>query len=241
MQEREPGRGLLGEVATIYTGTDPGLTEASHRFQRDGWYYLTTAEGGTGCDHAITMARSRDICGPCETHPQKHLITARPAPENPVQRIGHGQYVEGHDSRHWHSHLCGRPQQGPRGAFCATGRETGLAKVVWRDGWLWLKDGGTLPPAETALPALRLVPDPVPRDFPGPVLPPEFQWLRTPHPDRLFSLTGQGLRLIGRESLGLWFEQSLVARRQDKPACDAEADFTADPPNWQRAAGLISC
>ena len=240
LQEWHPELGLLGDMTTIYTGTDLGLTEAPHLFQRDGWYYLTTAEGGTGYDHAVTLARSRDISGPYETHPQKHLITARFNPENPIQRMGHGQYVEGHDGRHWHSYLCGRPQQGPRGAFCATGRETGLAEVVWRDGWLWLKDGGTLPPAEIAMSALRLTPDPVPRDFRGPVLPPEFQWLRTPYPDRLFRLTGQGLRLTGRESPGSWFEQSLVARRQEEPAYHAEADFDADPPNWQRAAGLIT-
>ena len=41
-----------------------GLTEAPHLFKRNGWYYLTTAEGGTGYDHAVTLARSRDIRGP---------------------------------------------------------------------------------------------------------------------------------------------------------------------------------
>jgi xylan 1,4-beta-xylosidase len=141
LQEWHPEEGLLGEVMTIYTGTDLGLTEAPHLFRRGDWYYLTTAEGGTGYDHAVTLARSRDIRGPYETHPQKHLITARFSPDNPIQRMGHGQYVEGHDGRHWHSFLCGRPQQGPRGPFCAMGRETGLAEVVWRDDWLWLKDG----------------------------------------------------------------------------------------------------
>ena len=54
----------MGEVSTIYLGTDLGLTEAPHLFRRDGWYYLTTAEGGTGYDHAVTMARSRDLHGP---------------------------------------------------------------------------------------------------------------------------------------------------------------------------------
>jgi xylan 1,4-beta-xylosidase len=240
LQEWHPERGLLGEVSTIYTGTDLGLTEAPHLFWHDGYYYLTTAEGGTGYDHAVTLARSRDIRGPYETHPRKHVITARFSPENPIQRMGHGQYVEGHDGRFWHSFLCGRPQQGPRGRFCATGRETGLAEVVWRDGWLWLKEGGQLPPAVIDLPAARRPGEPVEREFRGGTLPPEFQWLRTPHPERLFALTGSALRLIGRESLGSWFEQSLVARRQEEPAYRAEADFLCDPPDWQRAAGLIT-
>jgi xylan 1,4-beta-xylosidase len=186
------------------------------------------------------MARSRDIRGPYETHPAKHLITARFSPGHPIQRMGHGQYVEGHDGRHWHTYLCGRPQAGPRGSFCATGRETGLAEVVWRDDWLWLKDGGQVPPTAINLPAVRVGSAAVIRDFHGPDLPPEFQWLRTPQPERLFTLTGTALRLIGRESLGSWFEQSLVARRQEEPAYAAEADFIADPRSWQQAAGLIT-
>jgi xylan 1,4-beta-xylosidase len=240
LQEWHPERGLLGEVTTIYTGTDLGLTEAPHLFRRNGWYYLTTAEGGTGYDHAVTLARSRDIRGPYETHPAKHLITARLAPDNPIQRMGHGQYVEGHDGRHWHSFLCGRPQQGPNGLFCATGRETGLAEVVWRDDWLWLKDGGQVPPATIDLPAPRAPRAPVVHDFTGPTLPPEFQWLRSPYPERLFTLTGSALRLTGRESLGSWFEQCLVARRQEEPFYRAEAEFLAEPQNWQQAAGLIT-
>lgn len=240
LQEWHPEEGLLGEVTTIYTGTDLGLTEAPHLFWHDGYYYLTTAEGGTGYDHAVTLARSRDIRGPYETHPAKHVITARFDPQNRIQRMGHGQYVEGHDGRFWHSFLCGRPQQGPRGLFCATGRETGLAEVVWRDGWLWLKDGGMLPPSTIDLPVERVVPGAVEHDFSGPVLPDDFQWLRTPYPDRIFQMTGGALRLIGRESLGSWFEQSLVARRQDEPSYAAECDVLADPPNWQRAAGLIT-
>lgn len=240
LQEWHPERGLLGDVTTIYTGTDLGLTEAPHLFARNGWYYLTTAEGGTGYDHAVTLARSRNIRGPYQTHPQKHLITARFSPDSPIQRMGHGQYVEGHDGRHWHSFLCGRPQIGPCGPFCATGRETGLAEVIWRDDWLWLKEGGQLAPATIDLPAHRAPPTSVEHDFTGDTLPSEFQWLRTPHPERLFTLTGSALRLTGRESLGSWFEQSLVARRQEEPAYHAEADFLCDPPNWQCAAGLIT-
>ena len=213
LQERHPERGLLGEVTTIYTGTSLGLTEAPHLFRRGDYYYLTTAEGGTGYDHAVTLARSFAIRGPYVTHPESHIITARFSPDNPIQRMGHGQYVEGHDGRHWHSYLCGRPQQGPQGLFCVTGRETGLAEMVWRDDWLWLKGGGQLPPTTIDLPASRNPSAHVEHDFSGPTLPTDFQWLRTPHPE---------------------------ARRQEEPAYQAEADFLCDPPNWQRAAGLIT-
>jgi xylan 1,4-beta-xylosidase len=97
-----------------------------------------------------------------------------------------------------------------------------------------------LPPTTVDLPAERIVPGVVEYDFRGPDLPMDFQWLRTPAPERIFRMTGSALRLIGRESLGSWFEQSLVARRQDEPSYEAECDVVADPPNWQRAAGLIT-
>jgi xylan 1,4-beta-xylosidase len=243
LQEWSPEQGLIGPRYDIYPGTDLGLTEAPHLFFRNGWYYLTTAEGGTGYDHAVTLARSRQITGPYETHPAKHVITARFAKfsqEYPIQRMGHGQYVEGHDGRHWHSFLCGRPQNGPNGPFCATGRETGLAEVEWRDDWLWLKAGGQIAPTTLPLAARSSPRKAQSTRFDGPTLPIDFQWLRTPFPERLFALTGSCLRLTGRESLGSWFEQCLIARRQEEPSYRAEAQFEADPPSWQQAIGLTT-
>ena len=69
-------------------------------------------------------------------------------------------------------------------------------------------------------------------------LPIEFQWLRTPHPERLFTLTGSALRLHGRESIGSWFEQSLVARRQEDFAFRAETAVAFAPGTYQQVAGL---
>lgn len=111
-QEWSEGCGLMRPVVNIYDGTDLGLTEAAHLFYRNGWYYLTTAEGGTGYDHAVTMARSRDVLGPYETHPHQHLMTARFDADHPLQRVGHGQYVETPSGEAFHSYLCGRPLPG---------------------------------------------------------------------------------------------------------------------------------
>ncbi len=68
-------------------------------------------------------------------------------------------------------------------------------------------------------------------------LPDEFQWLRTPRPERLFRLGPEGLWLTGRESIGSWFEQCLVARRQEEATYSAEAEFLADPPAGSRRSG----
>jgi xylan 1,4-beta-xylosidase len=39
---------LFGERQIIFKGTPLGFTEAPHLYKRNGWYYLLTAEGGTG-------------------------------------------------------------------------------------------------------------------------------------------------------------------------------------------------
>lgn len=242
-QEWDPlEKTLVGPIKNIFAGSSLGLVEGPHLFKRNGWYYLTTAEGGTGYDHAVTMARSRSIDGPYEMHPQTHLITSKDHPEAPLQRAGHGQYVETPDGEAYHTHLCGRPLAPKR--RCTLGRETALQKCVWKDDdWLYLQQGGPVPALEVEAPggassALRTAP--IRTDFDSADLPMDIQWLRTPEPDRLFSLTARAghLRLFGRESIGSWFEQSLVARRQEHHRFRVETVVDFAPDTYQQAAGL---
>jgi xylan 1,4-beta-xylosidase len=53
----------------LFKGTDLRVTEAPHIYKRNGYYYLLTAEGGTGYTHAMTMARSKNLRGPYELDP----------------------------------------------------------------------------------------------------------------------------------------------------------------------------
>ena len=73
-------------------------------------------------------------------------------------------------------------------------------------------------------------------------LPIDFQWLRTPHPERIFSLSARPgwLRLYARESLGSWFEQALVARRQEHFVYRAETELDFHPHAFQQGAGLTA-
>ena len=234
-------KSLKGPIKNIFAGSPLGLVEGPHLFKRNGWYYLTTAEGGTGYDHAVTMARSRTIDGPYEMHPDTHLITSKDHPEAVLQRAGHGQYVETPKGEAYHTHLCGRPM--PPKRRCTLGRETGLQKCVWRDDWLYLAHGGVVPAVDVEAPTdaepqtkpARLV-----TTFEGPTLPDDFQWLRTPEPERIFSLKERPghLRLFGRESIGSWFEQALVARRQEHHSFRAETVVAFEPETYQQVAGL---
>lgn len=234
---------LVGEAKNIFRGSAHGLVEGPHLFKRDGWYCLTTAEGGTGYDHAVTMARSRAIDGPYELHPDTHIITSKDAPDAVLQRAGHGQIVETPQGEFYHTHLASRPLPGTRRS--PLGRETAIQKCVWgEDGWPRLAGGGPVPSVEVPAPGgAAHIPGPVRVDyaFDGPALPPDFQWLRTPYPERIFSLTARRghLRLFARESIGSWFEQALVARRQEHFDFRAETRLDFRPENFQQAAGLV--
>lgn len=234
---------LVGEARNVFTGSPHGLVEGPHLFKRAGWYYLTTAEGGTGYDHAVTMARSRAIDGPYELHPLTHLITSKDDPDAVLQRAGHGQIVETPNGEIYHTHLTSRPLPGLRRS--PLGRETAIQKCVWReDGWLYLEHGGQVPAVEVSAP-LDMQPVDAPAveryDFDDGKLPIEFQWLRTPDWQRLFSLSDRPgfLRLFGRESIGSWYEQALVARRQDVFSFRAETRLDYEPKTFQQAAGLV--
>jgi xylan 1,4-beta-xylosidase len=78
-------------------------------------------------------------------------------------------------------------------------------------------------------------------EFDGPELPIDFQWLRTPEPDTIFSLAARPghLRLYGRETVGSLFTQALVARRQQHFCYAAATAMDFDPAHFQQAAGLV--
>ena len=241
LQEYDPVAGkLIGERKNIFQGTDLKLVEGPHLYKRKGWYYLLTAEGGTGYEHASTFARSRSIDGPYVLHPQKYLVTAKDAPFNLVQRSGHGDIIEAPDGKTYFVHLMGRPTGQYR--RCVLGRETAIQEAEWRDDdWLWLKHG-QVPAIEAELPGAR---DEERYwaaqhyDF-ADGLPKDFQWLRTPERERIFEAGGGRLRLFGRESIGSWFEQALVARRQTHFSYDAEVTLDFSPSDERQIAGLTA-
>ena len=244
LQEYAPAeRRLIGERRVIFEGTPLGLTEAPHLYKRGGYYYLITAEGGTGWGHAVTLARARAVIGPYELHPDVYILSARHRPDAPLQRAGHADLVETPAGETYMVYLCGRPLRN-RGR-CTLGRESAIVRMEWGDdGWLRTADGAGLPQLEVPGPDVpaQAFREPAARsDFDGGTLPIEFQWLRSPRPEEIFSLGARPghLRLYGRETIGSVFRQALVARRQQAHCFSASTIVDFEPEHFQQMAGLV--
>jgi len=160
-------RKLIGRPENIFKGTSLGLTEGPHLYKRNGYYYLLTAEGGTGWNHAVTMARSRTLTGQYELHPDKYILSSRQRPDVELQRAGHADLVETQNDETYMVYLCGRPLRN-RGR-CTLGRETAIQRMKWSDdGWLRTADGLGLAQSEVTAPELpvhEFPPVPERRDF----------------------------------------------------------------------------
>jgi len=154
---------LVGPVRKIFTGSPIGRTEGPHVYKRNGWYYLMTAEGGTSYEHAVSLARSKQITGPYEIHPKnpllqsfenrtedkKLLLELAGSSDNQVffpehwysrpQRAGHGSMCILSEKEWALVHLCGRPIQGS--IACTRGRETAVQRIIWKeDDWPYVVD-----------------------------------------------------------------------------------------------------
>lgn len=233
---------LVGPVKNIFQGTSIGLTEGPHLYKRNGFYYLLTAEGGTGYEHAVTFARSRKIGGPYEADPENPILTSNRKSHLLLQKAGHASITETQNGEWYMVHLCGRPV---KDVLCNLGRETSIQKCCWtEDGWFRLEGGGNDPKAEVQGPNLPEHPfpaEPTRDDFDGPELSVHFATLRNLADPSWLSLTDRPgyLRLKGRESLTSRHLQSLVVRRMQAFHCEASTCVEFEPEYFQQMAGLV--
>lgn len=243
-------RKLVGEPEIIFKGTDIKLTEAPHLYKVGGYYYLMTAEGGTRYEHAVTIARSKQLRGKYEVHPDNPILTSWPYPTHPLQKAGHASIVHTHTDEWYLVHLTGRPlpREGQpvlqeRG-YCPLGRETAIQKLEWRDGWPYVA-GGKAPSLQVEGPKMDEVKWPqdyeVEDHFDSDTLNHHFQTLRIPLGEDVMTLKERKgyLRLYGRESLTSKFTQAFVARRWQSFNFNAETKVEFRPVTFQQAAGLV--
>lgn len=136
----------------------PIWSEGPHIFKKDGWYYLTAAEGGTSDDHRQTIYRSKQVTGPYAPGPNNPILTQRdldPARPLPVYATGHADFVNLPDNRWWAIFLATRPYEGN---LTNLGRETFLLPVNWKDGWPEILPQGKAVPLRVKRPTLARAP-----------------------------------------------------------------------------------
>jgi len=254
LQEFDPRQGkLVGKARNIFAGTQLGCTEGPQILKKDGYYYLITAEGGTGTDHAVTVCRANHIEGPYEVHPDNPILTSRLQKNALLSRAGHGFLVETQNGEWYLSHLCGRKIKNPEGGqsvcddhdgFSILGRESALQAVQWKNHWPYVTTGKT-PVVRVTAPNLPAYPwdrladrD----DFQSETLRLEYQTLKEPADESWISLKARPgfLRLKGRHYLSSRYEQSMLARRFDSHYAQVETLMEFTPETPYQMAGLCA-
>lgn len=237
----EKEKQLIGQQYHIFHCTNLGCTEAPHIYKRNDLYYLITAEGGTGYNHAITFARSKTLLGKYEVHPENPIISARDFPKNPLQKAGHGDLVATQNDEWFCVFLVSRPLTAK--GRCTLGRETAIEAMEWRsDNWIYPKNDSPL--LKIPAPSLLDFPfekSPVRDNFDDGNLNINFQSLRVPIEETWLTLTERKgfLRLYGRESLSSFHYQSLIARRVQSFQIEASTCVEFEPMTYQQMAGLV--
>ena len=225
LQEFDPEAGQAHRRAQEHLqGTDLKLVEGPHLYKRNGWYYLLTAEGGTGYEHASTFARS--------THDRRALR----APSRKVPRHRQGPSLQRGAALGPRRHRRDarrqdllRPPDGPADrpvqALRARPRDRHPGSRVARRRLALAQERPRARRSKSTCPGTR---DDTAYwseqryTFDG-ALHKDFQWLRTPEPDRIFQSGGGKLtshrprvdRLMVRAGAGRAARHALLVRRRD--------------------------
>ncbi len=175
---------LVGETYSLWRGAlrDCVWPEGPHVYKINGMYYLLIAEGGTGPDHAVSIARSPALTGPWEGFRKNPVLTHRHLGKSAqVVNVGHADLVDDSSGNWFMVLLASRPMQG----YSLLGRETFIAPVRWEDGWPCidtpdglLAESGEVPDSIASHDSF--LPLPACEHFDGSVLPRGFLGLRTP-------------------------------------------------------------
>ncbi len=242
VQEYDPEAGqLIGERKQVFEGTRFGYTEGPHIYHIGDWYYLIVAEGGTGYDHCVTMARAKSVWGPFEVDPQNPVLTSDSSDHSALQKCGHADIVDTPNGEWYMAHLCARPNETVGG--CLLGRETALQKMEWQDGWLRLVGGGNKAKKSVPLPSdiksASANDHEFRDDFISQQLNLKYASPRTPASGFASLQARPGwLRLVGYESLNSLHNVSLIALRQQELNATARTIMEFEPAYPEQMAGL---
>ncbi len=146
VQLTEDGLAAAGKLVDTYKGwkfpetwsTECFCLEAPKSTVKDGYYFITVAEGGTAgpaTSHMVVAARSKSPFGPWENSPFNPVIHTENRSEKWWSQ-GHGTLVDDINGQWWimyHGYLNG---------FHTLGRQTLMLPVEWTaDNWYKIPDG----------------------------------------------------------------------------------------------------
>jgi beta-xylosidase len=114
-----------------------GIAEGPHIFKIGGYYYLSTADGGTDEGHQQWICRSTTgPFGPWEVGPEGSVNPVIfNGDDRSIRNTGHLDFIETPNGKWWAVFLGVRPQGEKSELISQLGRETFLAPVEWVDGW----------------------------------------------------------------------------------------------------------
>jgi xylan 1,4-beta-xylosidase len=235
---------LKGEARGLWRGALRNCVwpEGPHIYRAGGWYYLMIAEGGTGLDHAVSVARSREIGGPYVGKASNPILTHRQLGRAcTVVNVGHGDLVDDGKGGWWMVLLASRPFGG---GYTNLGRETFLVPVAWEDEWPLPCPGEGFVREEFPLPRLErfdVCPPPACEHFDAPRLDPH--WLSLRGPASAFSSLSERpgfLRLrLGEAGMRDRGAVSFVGRRQLDLSYSVRMALEFSPEREGEAAGLV--
>ncbi|KAF2169410.1 glycoside hydrolase family 43 protein [Zasmidium cellare ATCC 36951] len=247
---------LSGPLVNLWNGTGGNSPEGPHIYRKDGWYYLSIAEGGTGLPHEENVARSRSLDGPYGSYVGNPILTNANTSAY-FQTVGHADIFQDAKGQWWAVALATR--SGPEYTVYPMGRETILTPAVWPEGgWPRLSrvkgemTAHQLPPTEIIERGEgQLIGERDIVDFtPGTSLPTHFLHWRAPVPenyevsppghDHQLELRSSMLNLTGYDGNttnhhgGLTF----VARRQEDTLFTYSVDLEFSPDAEEQEAGV---
>ncbi len=245
---------MIGESTQLINGgvditKKPAWIEGPHILRKDGYYYLTAAEGGTEVRHSQVVFRSRALRGPYVPFAGNPILTQRDLPaarRDPITSAGHAKFVQTQRGDWWATFLAVQPYDGD---YYNTGRETFLLPVTWKDGWpTILPQGQAIPraPKRPALPRQAAPVQPTTGDFAyvdrfdGTKLGMAWIGLRTPRTP-VYRLEGGELIVPGGAPLGdLNGTPGFIGRRQQHGNATVSTTLRFTPTQDGDRAGLVA-
>jgi xylan 1,4-beta-xylosidase len=245
---------MTGERKQLINGgvdisTKPVWIEGPHIIQRNGFYYITAAEGGTSVHHSQTIFRSDNVLGPYTPAEHNPILTQRDLDadrNDPIIAAGHAKFVQLPNGDWWATFLAIRPYD--REMF-NIGRETFLLPVRWENDWPYILPQGERIPFALKKPALPAQPQATPPtsgdfgytdSFDGDSLGLSWMGIRDPQAS-FYQVEGGALNLACHGGLGDVNQvPSFVGRRQQHHIAEISTTVSFAPAAEGDAAGLAA-